>query len=180
MYKINSNIKNLIKYLPNLLTLSRLIITVPLVFFLEIKSYKIVWILLIIGGLTDYFDGFLANKLNLKSRFGAIIDPLVDKIFILIPLIWLSIANLIPFWSLSIILIREFIISGYRSSQENGLPASNLGKYKTFSFFTALILLFLPFKNYMITKIGLGFYWFGFILTIITAIKYLRIKKYIV
>ena len=38
------------------------------------------------GGLTDYFDGLIARKFNLKTRLGAILDPLSDKVFYLIPL----------------------------------------------------------------------------------------------
>ena len=163
--------------IPNILTISRLFLALPLLLFLELNKTNYVFTLIVIGGITDYYDGFLARKLNLKTKFGAILDPLTDKIFLLIPLLWLSKIDLIPFWSLAIILFRELIISSLRSTIKDGLPASQLGKYKTFSFFIALLIFFLPYKLALLINLGLIFYWLGFILTLITFIDYLRAKK---
>ena len=170
-------IKKLKANIPNILTLSRLFFTFPLIIFLEINKPNFVLVLIILGGITDYFDGYFARKLNLKTKFGAIIDPLADKIFLLIPLIWLCKMGLIPFWSLAIILFRELIISALRTTKNDGLPASQLGKYKTFSFFVALVIFFQPFSKDLLSNLGITFYWVGFILTLITFIDYLRVKK---
>ena len=163
--------------IPNILTITRLFLTFPLILFLELNKINFVFSLIVLGGITDYFDGFLARKLNLKTKFGTILDPLTDKIFLLIPLLWLCKIDLIPFWSLAIILFRELIISVLRTSMKEGLPASQLGKYKTFSFFIALLIFFLPFETDLLSNLGIIFYWLGFILTNITFIDYLRIKK---
>ena len=172
--------QKLIANIPNILTISRLFLTFPLILFLEINKSTFVFALLIIGGITDYFDGFFARKLNLTTKFGAVLDPLTDKVFLLIPLFWLSKNDLIPFWSLAIILFREFTISAFRATINDGLPASQLGKYKTFSFFISLVIFFLPFKVNFISDLGLFFYWLGFILTLITFVEYLRVKKNII
>ena len=163
--------------IPNTLTISRLFLTIPLIIFLEIDKTNIVFILIILGGITDYFDGYFARKLNLKTRFGAIIDPLTDKIFLIIPLLWICKMDIIPFWSVAIILFRELIISSLRTTRIDGLPASQLGKYKTFFFFISLVIFFQPYSNDLTTILGITFYWIGFILTLITFIDYLRIKK---
>ncbi len=180
MLNKNKNIKKLIANIPNILTISRLFLTFPLIIFLEINKTNFVFVLIIIGGITDYFDGYFARKLNLKTKLGAIIDPLTDKIFLLIPLLWLCKMGIIPFWSLAIILFRELIISALRTTMKDGLPSSQLGKYKTFSFFIALVIFFKPFSKNLISSLGLKFYWLGFILTIITFIDYLRVKKNII
>ena len=177
MLKKNKRFKTLTKNIPNILTISRLFLTFPLIIFLEINKTNFVFALIIIGGITDYFDGYFARKLNLKTKFGAIIDPLTDKIFLLIPLFWLTKMDIIPFWSVSIILFRELIISTLRTTIKDGLPASKLGKYKTFFFFIALVIFFLPFSKDLLSSLGLTFYWLGFILTLITFIDYLRVKK---
>ncbi len=177
---LNKNIRKLIANVPNILTISRLFLTFPLIIFLEINKTKFVFALIILGGITDYFDGYFARKLNLKTKFGAITDPLSDKIFLLIPLIWLSKMGIIPFWSLAIILFRELIISALRTTIKDGLPASPLGKYKTFSFFIALVIFFQPFSKDLLFNLGITFYWFGFILTLVTFIDYLRVKKNII
>ena len=163
--------------IPNILTISRLFLAIPLIIFLEINKLNLVFTLIIIGGITDYFDGYFARKLNLKTKFGAIIDPLTDKIFLLIPLLWLCKMEIIPFWSIAIILFRELIISALRTTKKDGLPASKLGKYKTFFFFVALVIFFQPFSKDLLPSLGIIFYWLGFLLTLITLIDYLRVKK---
>ena len=177
MLNKNKSVKNLIANIPNILTISRLFLTLPLIIFLEINKTKFVFALIILGGITDFFDGYFARKLNLKTKFGAIIDPLADKIFLLIPLLWLSKMEIIPFWSLALILFRELIISALRTTMKDGLPASQLGKYKTFSFFIALVIFFQPFSKYLLFNLGITCYWLGFILTLLTFIDYLRVKK---
>ena len=175
----NKNKKN--KYsiinIPNILTISRLFLTFPLIIYLEINKPNFVFGLIILGGITDYFDGYFARKLNLKTTFGAIIDPLTDKIFVLIPLIWICKMEIIPFWSLAIILLRELIISALRTTTKDGLPASQQGKYKTLFFFIALIMFFQPFSKVLLFSLGKTFYWLGFVLTLTTFVDYLRVKK---
>ena len=173
-------IKNLQKLglnIPNLLSIFRLFLVFPLIFFLEINKPFYVFITIIIGGLTDYFDGLIARKFNLKTRLGAILDPLSDKVFYLIPLVFLCKNDLIPFWSLTLILFRELIISSLRNLKEDGLPASMLGKFKTFFFFISVISFFTPLKISLLNNLALIFYWLGFLLTFVTLLDYLRIKK---
>ena len=174
---IKKNLQELALNIPNFLSISRLFIVLPLILFLEINRPLYVFILIIIGGLTDYFDGLIARKYNLKTRLGAILDPLSDKVFYLIPLVFLCKNNLIPFWSLTLILFRELIITSLRNVTKDGLPASQLGKFKTFFFFISVITFFTPLKISLLNNLALIFYWLGFILTFVTLLGYLRIKK---
>ena len=174
---IKKNLQKLTLNIPNLLSISRLFLVFPLILFLEINRPFYVFILIIIGGLTDYFDGLIARKFNLKTRLGAILDPLSDKVFYLIPLVFLCKNNLIPFWSLTLILFRELIISSLRNLIKDGLPASMLGKIKTFFFFISVITFFSPLKVSLLNYLALVFYWIGFVLTFVTLFGYLRIKK---
>ena len=173
----NNNLQNLLLNIPNLLSISRLLLVFPLILFLEINRPFYVFTLIIIAGLTDYFDGLIARKLDLKTRLGAILDPLSDKVFYLIPLVFLCKNNLIPFWSLTLILFRELIISSLRNSSKEGLPASQLGKFKTFFFFISLVSFFSPLKIGLFINLALFFYWISFFLTFVTLFDYLRIKK---
>ncbi len=164
------------KNLPNYITSIRLIFSIPLIIFLETDKTFFVWIIIMFGGITDYLDGYLARKFKLKTKIGAILDPLADKVFIIIPFIWLCKYEIIPFWSLSILLIREFIISTYRGTKVNGLPSLVIGKYKTFLQFTSLVILFSNFNQFNIQYIGLIIYWISFALTVISLFYYLKIK----
>ena len=83
------NLQTAIKFLPNSLTLIRLLIVFPIIYFLETNKFAFILPLLILGGLTDYFDGYFAKRYNLMTSFGAVIDPVADKIFTIIPLIGL-------------------------------------------------------------------------------------------
>ena len=56
-----------VKYIPNYITLFRLLLIFPIILLLEIDSIRYIWILLIIAGITDYLDGFIARRLNFKS-----------------------------------------------------------------------------------------------------------------
>ena len=164
------------KNLPNYITSIRLIFTIPLIIFLETNNILFVWIIILFGGITDYLDGYIARKFKLKTKIGAILDPLADKVFTIIPFIWLSKYEVIPFWSLSILLIREFLISAFRGTKENGLPALKIGKYKTLFQFLSLMLLFSNFNQFQIHNIGIIFYWISFVLTIASLFFYLKIK----
>ena len=174
---IKKNPQKLALNIPNLLSISRLLLVFPLILFLEINRPFYVFILIIIGGLTDYFDGLIARIFYLKTRLGAILDPLCDKVFYLIPLVFLCKNNLIPFWSLALILFRELLISSLRNLTEDGLHASMLGKFKTFFFFISATIFFAPLKISFLNNLALIFYWLGFFLTFVTLLGYLRIKK---
>tara|TARA_B100000900_G_scaffold359037_1_gene330274 strand:+ start:430 stop:927 length:498 start_codon:yes stop_codon:yes gene_type:complete len=162
--------------LPNYITSIRLIFTIPLIIFLEANNTFFVWMIILFGGITDFLDGYIARKFNLKTRIGAILDPLADKVFIIIPFIWLCKYEVIPFWSLSIILIREFLISAFRGTKKNGFPALKIGKYKTFLQFISLVLLFSNFNQFQIQNIGIIIYWISLALTIFSLFSYLKIK----
>ena len=164
------------KNLPNYITILRLIFTIPLIILLETNNIFYVWIIIIFGGITDYLDGYFARKLKLKTKIGAVLDPLADKIFIIIPMLWLCKNEVIPFWSLSVILIREFLISAFRGTKENGLPASKIAKYKTFLQFISLVILFSNFNQFNFQYLGLIIYWISFALTIISSYSYFKVK----
>ena len=161
------------KNIPNFLTLGRILLIFPIIYFFEVEKSNLVWYLLLFGGITDYLDGFLARKFKLASKIGSILDPLADKIIIIIPLIWLCNQNIIPFWSISLLTLREFIITAFRSLHNDGMPALKFGKYKTLFLFLSLILILSPFKELNTIYAGIIFYWIGFSLNVISFTSYL-------
>jgi CDP-diacylglycerol--glycerol-3-phosphate 3-phosphatidyltransferase len=84
--------------------------------------------------LTDKLDGYLARSRNEVSDFGKFLDPIADKLVVLIAMIYLGEVNLIPSWMTLVVLAREFLVSGLRmlvASEGTVVAASNLGKAKT-------------------------------------------------
>ncbi len=68
---------------PNLLTLSRIFLIFPSIYFLEKSEFALAMLCIIILLLTDFFDGYLARKLNQTSSLGAILDPVADKLVVI-------------------------------------------------------------------------------------------------
>jgi CDP-diacylglycerol--glycerol-3-phosphate 3-phosphatidyltransferase len=76
--------------LPNLLSASRVILIIPIIFFFEINYFLMSCFVFIFASLTDFLDGYLARKKNLESDLGGLLDLLADKLFVSILLVWLS------------------------------------------------------------------------------------------
>ena len=180
--------------LPNLLTFSR----VPLVFVIVGLLYlpltgaaSLAWICFVLGGLTDWLDGYLARKQGIVSDFGKLMDALTDKIFILGLLISLLVMDMIPAsWGLPcllLILSREFLITGLRLVAANAgvvLAAEQSGKLKTVSQILAVGLLLISkaleldfgllWLACTISKLGLAFFVLATVLTVYSGASYLR------
>ena len=164
----------------NGITIFRLLLGLPVVFSLTSGNNPIFIILILIGGLTDFFDGYFARKFNHKSVLGAKLDPLADKILLLGPMIWLVHENLVPLWAIWLIISRELLITSWRSNKTSGGPASVQGKYKTTLQFISIILLLWPESwgsVYIIKKIGYITFWICLILTCNSAIIYIFNQK---
>ena len=164
------------KSLPNFLTISRIILSIFLLFFLlhsdlvlpswVDKSWAnyFACVIFCIASITDFFDGYIARNFALESTFGAVFDPLADKMLILSAFIGLLLLGRANAWAVFMILSREFFITGLRvvvasaksNSQQSqssntkskkgiSIKASNLGKYKTGVQITAVAFLLADF-----------------------------------
>jgi len=74
--------QNIIKLLPNIISIFR-IICIPIFFYFFLNDYRsISAFVLLIAGLSDFFDGYFARKFNVESKFGELLDPVADKLFL--------------------------------------------------------------------------------------------------
>jgi CDP-diacylglycerol---glycerol-3-phosphate 3-phosphatidyltransferase len=121
----------------NRLTLGRLGLTILFVIALNSTwefGRTAALILFIVAGITDFFDGEIARRYQFVTNFGRLMDPLVDKIMIAAAFISLVPLKAIPAWAATIVVARDFLITGLRlmaSSKGQVLPAERLGKHKT-------------------------------------------------
>jgi CDP-diacylglycerol---glycerol-3-phosphate 3-phosphatidyltransferase len=134
----------------NRLTLGRLALTI--LFVLALSS---VWrygrsaalILFALAGISDYFDGEIARRYGIVTKFGKLMDPLVDKVMMAAAFICLVPLEAVPAWVATIVVARDFLITGLRllaSSEGTILPAEKLGKHKTsWQIVTVVFFLFL-------------------------------------
>ena len=89
-----------------------------------------------IASVTDFFDGYIARSWDQKTKLGAILDPLADKMLILAAFLGLMMLERASAWAVYLILVREFFITGFRvvmASDGVEVAASMAGKVKTVS-----------------------------------------------
>ncbi|MCS7238865.1 MAG: CDP-diacylglycerol--glycerol-3-phosphate 3-phosphatidyltransferase [Thermoguttaceae bacterium] len=105
--------------LPNLLTISRLILLPVIIGLTYLPHSWCRWLalfLFVLTGISDCVDGALARKLNQVSPLGTYLDPVVDKIVLLSLFFTLSDLHVVPLWMSLLMLAREFIVDGVRSA----------------------------------------------------------------
>lgn len=134
--------------LANKLTMLRIILVPFFAFFMlaaDIVPYSYLWaaILFAIASITDTVDGKIARKYNMITDFGKFLDPLADKVLVVTALICFVQLHWAAAWVVSIIVIREFMVSGVRlvaaGSEKKIVIAANIwGKLKTASTMVAI------------------------------------------
>lgn len=101
---------SVIKQLPNMLTTLRLILAIPICLMILNEDYgSVIWIAFI-AGLSDGVDGFLARKLNAVSRYGAVVDPISDKVLLVSVYVSFAVVGLLPWWVATVVVIRDLLI----------------------------------------------------------------------
>lgn len=136
--------------LPNWITFSRLLGLPFILYGLQHPTDKMRWISLaifLVAASTDWLDGYLARKLNQITDLGKFLDPLVDKLLVLGPLLSLIEIGEVPAWGVFLILGRELAIAGWRVNPNltTEISGANLwGKLKTVSQIIAIALLIAP------------------------------------
>ena len=108
-------------WLPNFLTVSRIILLLPVMVLLataqDAAAFRLSFGLFMVASLTDLVDGWAARYLNCVSNVGAFLDPLADKIMSNVLLVFLACRypDWLSLWAVLLILAREFVVQGFRS-----------------------------------------------------------------
>ena len=155
--------------LPNKLTVFRMILVPVFIIIgylgiLGVIDLKVAFIVMdvifIIASLTDKLDGTIARKKNLVTNFGKFLDPIADKILVISALVMLVEFGKLPAWIPIIVIVREFLVSGYRliAVESNGkvIAANIWGKLKTVTQMVAIILMFIDKHNFFDFAIRTG------------------------
>ncbi len=161
--------------LPNAITFSRLLGIPFILYGLHEPTDRLRWITLaifIIVAATDFLDGYLARKLDLVTDLGKFLDPLVDKLLVLAPLLALIELGQIPAWGVFLIVGRELTIAGWRVNQTSISGANIWGKLKTISQMVAISLLIAPLPPEW-DLLSIIAFWLAVVLTVISGIIYL-------
>lgn len=131
----------------NILTSTRIILTIPYIIFYVQKNWIMILVSLlifVIAGITDFLDGYFARLSSQETNFGRFFDPLADKILIVSVLITQLIIHphYYPFWLIIILIVRDFVISDFRMykiEQKDMIKTLILAKIKTALLFFTII-----------------------------------------
>jgi len=97
-------------WIPNAICVVRIILIVPLVLALFAGEYPLALALIIIAGLSDGLDGFLARSLGWRTRLGSVLDPAADKLLLVSSYVSLSVLGLAPAGLTAIVILRDIVI----------------------------------------------------------------------
>jgi cardiolipin synthase len=166
--------------LPNLLSMLRLA-GVPVFLWLVLGPEEDAWALalLMVAGVTDWLDGYLARRLNQFSRVGQVLDPVADRLYILAVVIGLGLREIVPWWVVVILPLRDallwLLVPFLRTRGYSALPVHFLGKAATFNLLYAFPLLLLGDGGGTLATLadvfgwafavwGIGLYWWAGVL----------------
>ena len=131
-----------------------------------------------LASLTDWLDGYLARRRGQVTWVGQVLDPIADKLLISATLVSLVQLNLAPAWMVTVIIGREFAITGLRSlayARGLAMPASPLGKLKMVSQVVAILLLILGWERMpLLVMAGQAALWVVMATALISAFDYYR------
>lgn len=171
--------------IPNILTLSRIALLPGFIggFYMHSNAGLVLsFVVFIICCITDYLDGYLARAYKQTTDIGKLLDPLADKILVLVAILYMvgfdmvSQHTLIP---VAVTVCREIMVSSLRGSVMNSgslFNTSILAKCKTATQMFGLAIIFISyiFDFYPVCYLGEALLWLSAILAIVSGIQYIR------
>ncbi|WP_373232260.1 CDP-alcohol phosphatidyltransferase family protein [Cohnella sp.] len=155
---------------PNILTTSRFVL-IPLFFVLYVNDQPITALcVLLVAGMTDFLDGYIARRTGQVTLTGSMLDPLADKLLILTVILALLIKDILPLAAFSVMAFREVVMivgsAIYHFRGLKTLPANLFGKTTTVIYYAAITLMFLEQPG------GVALLWCGIALSYFTSVIY--------
>ncbi|WEK53941.1 MAG: CDP-alcohol phosphatidyltransferase family protein [Candidatus Cohnella colombiensis] len=157
--------------IPNLLTMSRFVL-IPVFLLLYLNGNPITALFIVlIAGLTDILDGYLARRNGQVTVTGMMLDPLADKLMMLAVIIALLVGKVMPWVAFAVMAFREigmimtsayFHFRGFKT-----VPANRLGKMTVVIYYLAVVCLMLELNG------GITVLWCGIVMSYVASIVYL-------
>jgi len=169
--------------IPNVLSVIRLILVPVFLYLLLVRhDYGPSVAILMFGGVSDWADGKIARLVaNQSSRLGELLDPLVDRVYMVAVPVGLTLAGVVPWWVVAILLGRDAALAAtlpvLRSRGITALPVTYVGKAATFSLMVGFPLVLLGQWDALWSKVigacGWGFVIWGIGMYLWAAVLYL-------
>lgn len=135
---------------PNIVSVIRIILVPFLLVLILVQTRAAAYVaaaLFVTGAATDGLDGYLARRYGSASRTGQWLDPLADKVLVVVPVVALTALGMFPLWAAVVIVAREVAVALLRALlglRGRPLPASQAAKLKTTFQLLAITLYILP------------------------------------
>jgi len=175
--------------LPNFITMMRMAMVPFFVIAVSERDFSLGLWIFVVAGLTDAFDGYLARRMDMRSRIGAYLDPIADKMLITVAYIALTIPQgqevVIPLWLTILALFRDFVImlvAGvlYMVEGLREFPPSPLGKAATFAQVLTIAVVLLANVTTVPWWIPQICFYGSFALVIVSAFNYIyRVSRFV-
>jgi CDP-diacylglycerol--glycerol-3-phosphate 3-phosphatidyltransferase len=175
---------------PNALSVLRLLLIGVFVYLLlGTHAYGWAVAVLMFSGASDWADGKIARVMNQSSRLGELLDPAVDRLYMLIVPISFALAGLVPWWIIAVLIARDAMLAAMlpvlRSRGLSALPVTYVGKAATFALMTAFPLILLGQWDALWSRVigacgwafllwGVGMYLWAFVLYVIQLVMVVR------
>jgi len=178
--------------IPNVLSVIRLVFIPLFLWLLGTAQYGWALVVIVVSSLTDFVDGYIARRFNQVSRIGQLLDPAVDRLFIFSTLIGLAWQQLLPWWLVIVIVLRDVALAVLGIVLANNgygpLPVHHLGKVATFALLFALPTLVLSAAVPVLAPVsdpvgwalalwGAFLYWWAGAIYLIETIRLVRIAR---
>lgn len=175
--------------IPNILSLLRLLLIPVFLVLLVLGHFGWALLLIAVSAITDFVDGYVARHFNQVSRLGQLLDPAVDRLFILSTLLGLGWVGVLPWWFVGVIVARDvllLVLGVVLANHRFGpLPVHHLGKMGTFAILFAMpvLLLAAAFPDIAAAALPLGWaaaiwgaflYWWAGVAYILQAARMIR------
>jgi len=175
---------------PNALSLFRLAL-VPVFLWLVLVPEADGWAVavLVVSGVTDWLDGLAARSLGQVSRLGQVLDPVADRLFVLVTVVALALREIVPWWVVAVLLGRDVFLAAVqlwvRSRGYPVIPVNLVGKAATTCLLYALPLLLLTDSTSALSDAlrplawafawwGIGLYWWSAVLYVVQGSALVR------
>ncbi|HEY7050550.1 MAG TPA: CDP-alcohol phosphatidyltransferase family protein [Mycobacterium sp.] len=175
---------------PNVLSIVRLAL-VPVFLWLLLVEHADAWAIAILmfSGASDWADGKIARMMNQSSRLGELLDPTVDRVYMVTVPIALALRHFVPWWFVIVLIGRDALLAltlpALRSRGLTGLPVTYIGKGATFGLMSGFPLILLgqfdALWSRVVLAIGWGFaiwglalYLWSFVLYVVQFVMVLR------
>jgi CDP-diacylglycerol--glycerol-3-phosphate 3-phosphatidyltransferase len=182
--------RNRVLTVPNVLSIVRLILIGIFVYLLLCtRAYGWAVAVLMVSGASDWADGKIARVMNQSSRLGELLDPAVDRLYMLVIPVSFALAGIIPWWIIGVLIARDGLLAAMlpvlRSRGLSALPVTYIGKAATFALMSAFPLILLGQWDALWSRVigacgwgfliwGIGMYLWSFVLYVIQLVMVVR------